>query len=267
LNSKISSNNITANNFHSILLNSSPNNDISNNKIANNYDGVILYYSSNNTISGNNITNTLLAGICLHNSSYSNLSANNLESNYPNIGLSGSSNNTIFGNNINKSSWGIMLEMSSKTNVILGNTIANHDYGIYFYATSDNVICHNNFINNIAQVHSLGSVNVWDDGCEGNYWSNYGGIDSDGDGIGDMPYSIDENNMDNHPVMNLYWNPGDVDHDLDVDLYDAVRLLAAYGYELGEEGYNPHCDIAEPNGVIDLYDAVLLLVNYGKKYS
>jgi len=63
------------------------------------------------------------------------------------------------------------------------------------------------------------------------------------------------------------WNPADVDHDLDVDLYDAVRVLVAYGSELGDENYNCHCDIAEPYGKIDLYEAVLLLVNYGKKRS
>jgi hypothetical protein len=62
-------------------------------------------------------------------------------------------------------------------------------------------------------------------------------------------------------------NPADVDHDLDVDLYDAVRVLVAYGSKLGDEHYSCYCDIAEPYGVIDLYDAALVLVNYGGKYS
>jgi len=63
------------------------------------------------------------------------------------------------------------------------------------------------------------------------------------------------------------WNPADVSHDLEVNLYDAVLLLAIYGSELGDENYDCDCDIAEPYGKIDLYDAVLLLVNYGERHS
>jgi hypothetical protein len=61
------------------------------------------------------------------------------------------------------------------------------------------------------------------------------------------------------------WNPADIDHDSDVDLFDAVPLLAIYGSELGDKNYNCNCDIAEPYGKIDLYDAILVVVNYGKK--
>ena len=58
-----------------------------------------------------------------------------------------------------------------------------------------------------------------------------------------------------------------LNQDLEVDVCDAVLLLAIFGSRLGDENYNCHCDIAELYGVIDLYDVVLLLVNYGKKYS
>lgn len=35
----------------------------------------------------------------------------------------------------------------------------------------------------------------------GNYWSDYAGTDKDGDGIGDQPKVIDDNNIDYHPLM------------------------------------------------------------------
>jgi hypothetical protein len=34
-----------------------------------------------------------------------------------------------------------------------------------------------------------------------NYWSDYNGIDADGDEIGDTPYVINNENQDNHPLM------------------------------------------------------------------
>ena len=140
-------------------------------------------------------------------------------------------------------------------------------YGVFIYGMSgNNTFHHNNFINNTNQVYLFDPHNnTWDNGCEGNYWSNYNGTDLDSDGIGDtyLPWE----GHDYYPLTNPYWNSGDVDHDLDVDLYDAVKLLAAYGSEIGDKEFNCHCDINEPYGVINLYDAVLLLVNYGKKYS
>jgi hypothetical protein len=64
--------------------------------------------------------------------------------------------------------------------------------------------------------------------------------------------------------------PGDVDGDLengryDVDLYDAVRLLARYGAKEGEPNFDPNCDI-DNDGRVFLFDAVILLSHYGQKY-
>jgi parallel beta-helix repeat protein len=64
--------------------------------------------------------------------------------------------------------------------------------------------------------------------------------------------------------------PGDVDGDLenghyDVDLFDAVKLLACYGAKEGEPNFDPNCDI-DDNGQVFLFDAVILLSRYGQKY-
>jgi parallel beta-helix repeat protein len=193
--------------------------------------------------------------------------------------LYNSRNCSIRGVNIFNSLNGIMLYRSENCTIV-ENTIVgckqfllcHSGFGIFLNSSKNNRFYHNNIIDNecpalICKLPWESYPNTWDNGCEGNYWSDYNDTDSDGDGIGDVPYVIDENNTDNYPLMNLYWNPGDIDHDLDVDLYDAIRLLVAYGSKTGNEKYNCHCDIAEPYEVIDLYDAVLLLVNYGKKYS
>jgi hypothetical protein len=63
---------------------------------------------------------------------------------------------------------------------------------------------------------------------------------------------------------------GDVDGDLengryDVDLFDAVKLLACYGAKQGDPNFDPNCDI-DDNGQVFLFDAVILLSHYGQKY-
>jgi len=66
----------------------------------------------------------------------------------------------------------------------------------------------NNIVNNIQNVFTGNPrhLNFWDNGKEGNYWSDHKGTDDNGDGIGDTPYVIDENNQDNYPLM----SPADV---------------------------------------------------------
>jgi len=67
----------------------------------------------------------------------------------------------------------------------------------------------NNIVNNIQNVFTGNPrhLNFWDNGKEGNYWSDYKSTDNNGDRIGDTPYIIDENNQDTYPLM----APVDVD--------------------------------------------------------
>jgi nitrous oxidase accessory protein NosD len=47
----------------------------------------------------------------------------------------------------------------------------------------------------------------WDNGTQGNYWSDYNGTDANHDGIGDTPYSIDVLDRDRFPLMQSPINP------------------------------------------------------------
>jgi hypothetical protein len=74
------------------------------------------------------------------------------------------------------------------------------------YASSSNKVFHNNLIGNAEQASVLsGSYeNAWDDGIEGNYWSDYAGQDSDKNGLGDEHYAIDSQNQDTHPLLGCF---------------------------------------------------------------
>jgi parallel beta-helix repeat protein len=167
---------------YGIYLDGRSNATIQNTNINNFDNGILLLSSSNNSISGNNMTN----------------------SNYG-IALDSSTNNTINGNNMKNNSHGIGVGYSSDFNSISGNTFANNSYGIWLGYSSDNSVFRNNFINNTVQVdgNTPEYANSWDDGREGNYWSNYDGADANHDGIGDTPYGIDANNTDHYPLMNV----------------------------------------------------------------
>ena len=73
----------------------------------------------------------------------------------------------------------------------------------------NNTVFHNNFFNNIAQIKNSPNSNdsliipagSYDNGKEGNYWSDYNGTDANNDGIGDSPYVIDPFRTDNYPLI------------------------------------------------------------------
>ena len=67
-------------------------------------------------------------------------------------------------------------------------TISDNLFGIKNLISYENIIFHNNFLNNENQAEG-GAFYLWDNGYPsgGNYWDDYTGNDSDGDGIGDSP--------------------------------------------------------------------------------
>ena len=124
------------------------------------------------------------------------------------------SNNTITGCAVSDNIVGILL--SGDCNSIISNYISNNEQGIFFGVNTEDVpeniiLNHNSFVDNFE--HFSGCVcedynttepmHTWDNGEEGNYWSDYNGTDDDGDGIGDTPYIIDVQNQDRYPLTQL----------------------------------------------------------------
>ncbi len=119
--------------------------------------------------------------------------------------LSGS-NNLVCANMITHNGEGIL--ESGKSNTIYANEIANNVWGIDtgYNGISATLYC-NNFVDNRFQVSTLSSVNqidYFDNGTVGNYWNNYNGTDTSGNGIGDVPYVVDTTRSDRFPRISPF---------------------------------------------------------------
>ena len=121
--------------------------------------------------------------------------------------------NVILNNTVNYNHKGIIIEeINSYNNNISRNSLRFNDYGIYLSDCENNSIWFNFLYSNGVNAHeNMGNNNHWDNGAVGNYWSDYIGEDSNGDGIGDTSYSISGNtgSQDNLPIWELseYYPP------------------------------------------------------------
>lgn len=89
-----------------------------------------------------------------------------------------------------------------------GNILAYNDFGVALLpSVRRNLFRDNTFLENEEQVSIQGGGTLHAVRWEGNYWSDYVGYDSDGDGVGDLPYRAErffENLMDRHPDLRLF---------------------------------------------------------------
>ena len=189
------------------VTSSSPGNTVSGNILNHNERSIELFNSPGNTISDNKITSALVSAISLDESSGNTVSGNRISDLADGMGalmLWTSSNNVISRNVLYGGN--PMLLLGSSDNVLSNNFVVDSEYGIVVGLSSNNEIYSNYFIN-VAQLtmdtdHDENpSTNSWDNGSKGNYWRYYAGTDSNGDGIGDTPHVLYENNQDNFPLM------------------------------------------------------------------
>jgi len=172
---------------------------ISGNTITNNGDGVRVsgfgqFSSFNNVISGNTIADNE-NGIVMEGYVVGNVISGNIIADNGHYGVA-------------LITW-MPFHSPTEENVISENVITGNGYGVYFSGSSDNLVYHNNFVDNAVQVYAENSANVWDNGYPsgGNYWSDYVGVDANGDGIGDTPYVVVAADVDKYALMNPWSLP------------------------------------------------------------
>jgi parallel beta-helix repeat protein len=303
-NNLISGNHFHDNNGKGIFISYSNFSIISDNYITRISDGIYTVHCNNLIINNNSLidetydtaihlsytnyskisSNIILSwewGLRLDNSNYNNIYGNKITDCYSYGILCYSENNfndilyNVFSNNGN----GIYIWEFSCSNIIICNNFSSNNYGInikYMTSCNNNIIYHNNFINNSANARD-GCINIWNNSypAEGNFWDDYTGEDNNGDGIGDTPYNIsgESSNQDLYPLMHLFGPPyaefkydnetlelnasmsGDYNGDIVSYEWDFGDGTTGYG----EIIYHKYCDIG-------MYDVTLIVTDdYGLK--
>ncbi len=234
-----------------IFLNSTRHSKIADNTVTNSFYGVNFDCASYNSLFDCEIEGSLHSGVAFK----------------FDAGIKSEFENQVYRNNIHNNQIGIYFDGIAYNNTISCNELVNNSIGIDFFFWGDgyNTIIQNNIIatQHCALTFDNGE-NKWDNGYPlgGNYWSDYAGADTDGDGIGDIPYVIDSVNVDNYPLMRP-WKFGDINYDGSVDGLDLIFTANALGSVPSDPKWNPRADLKEDDR-INVLDLILVAVNLSK---
>ena len=241
--------------------------------------GIGIVRGGANRIVQNDVRYTNSSGIWLEDTNFNLVIGNNVSYSHhvfsaqevdgSGILVDDSSRNNVTGNNLYRNAYGIgMGPTDSQQNRITKNILEENGIGLVLAMAQYNFIYHNNFINNGVQAtnswlgYSQPTYNTLDSGVfGGNYWSNYNGSDANHDGMGDVPYVVNQANIDHYPIMHR-WRPCDVNCDGLVNVLDLIRIANAIGSKPNDPKWNPNADVREDE-VINVLDLILVAVNLG----
>lgn len=239
----------------------------------------VMVNSDNNTIIRNNIMGSDSGrNIFLNFSDNNTITENTITGGGTGIFIEGGTKNTISRNNISYCYLGNIYIEDGSNNVFTQNNISDGYYGVIL-SGEGNIFYLNDFVNNFFHV-GLDFSNIWNSTEQltyryndqqfanylGNYWDDYTGSDSDGDGIGDTSYVI----LDPYDPYSVLG---------DTDFHPLVHPFE--NYLLGvSENQNPVAIITEPHegvaGLVgeqiafsasDSYDPDGSIVNYSWEFG
>lgn len=158
-------------------------------------------------------------------------------------------------------------------NTVRGNSFVDNIHGLNLLS-GYNTLYHNNFINNSVHVFThpgyVGMVtrgslsNFWDNGVEGNYWSDYNGTDVDYDGIGNGSYVVPIDpwfgtNTDRYPLMGSFTEfPATSEHNVQTVCNSTISGFTFNGTAInfnvtGENGTDGFCRMRIPTALMSDY--------------
>ncbi|MFW9949228.1 MAG: NosD domain-containing protein, partial [Candidatus Thorarchaeota archaeon] len=216
-----------SNNIAGIDLEDTDFNNVSYNIVSsnNNYGIWIGLYCNNNTIHDNTGASNGLGGFYIRMSTNNKCYNNIFSGSSRGIELLDADENFFTNNRISSVQFGFLLQLGCEHNQFSGNNITSaYGSGIHLISSDfneftnniikscsgtgasvvsgvDNVFSLNAFLLNYIQGQDSGTNTQWTKNSLGNYWDDYTGNDTNSDGIGDTPYFIPPNGIDNRPLM------------------------------------------------------------------
>jgi len=116
------------------------------------------------------------------------------------VNIHDSRNITLFNNILAKTNRGLFIENSSSI-IAMYNVFLRNQIGLCLDEyTSQSTFIMNDLVGNTISAIDKGS-NQFSNESIGNYWSDYNGSDANNDGIGDSPYYVDNDSIDERPLM------------------------------------------------------------------